>query len=212
MNMTKIVCPKCGAEARLSLVDTSYSGPRRCWKCHEYFTITIENNCVTSCEPLSQAEFEKQQAAKKTTEKSRNGIEFSGNENRQTSFDFAARDNSQGGIEFAEQNKTEEVEKPMDTLWKNLKSFVPKEPPVQPDPPKTNPVYPSEKFRIFVPLEETQEQPEPPKTKKRDDLTPSNHREPSHQTDSDGPVTIFPPDRPRTFVPLEDTEKKKPQK
>ena len=59
--MITLECPKCGAETKLSLVDKDYAGPRRCWKCHEYFTITIENNELKSCEPLSEEEYKKQQ-------------------------------------------------------------------------------------------------------------------------------------------------------
>lgn len=59
--MITMVCPKCGAESKLSFVEDSYEGPRRCWKCRELFTIKIENNELISCEPLSQEEFEKQQ-------------------------------------------------------------------------------------------------------------------------------------------------------
>ena len=69
MNMVTMVCPKCGAEGKLSLVETSYIGPRRCWKCHEFFTITIVNNQLRSCEPLSQEEYEKQQQAKNLQDK-----------------------------------------------------------------------------------------------------------------------------------------------
>jgi hypothetical protein len=54
-----IICPKCNAESKLSLVSDSYDGPRRCWKCHELFKIKIRNNELISCEPLSQEEFEK---------------------------------------------------------------------------------------------------------------------------------------------------------
>ena len=59
--MITLECPKCGAESKLSLVEKDYSGPRRCWKCHEYFTIVIENNELKSCEPLSEEEYRKQQ-------------------------------------------------------------------------------------------------------------------------------------------------------
>jgi hypothetical protein len=208
MNMTKIVCPKCSAEAKLSLVDANYTGPRRCWKCHEYFTIAIENNRVTYCEPLSPEEFEKQQAAKKAAEKSGSGIAFSGTENRQASFDFAERE-SRGGIEFAEQKKTEEVEKPMESLWKSLKSFVPKETSAQPDPPKTASVYPPEKVRIFEPLHETNPEPEKPRWEKRQpDIIGYSRKETSAGTDPDARGTVFPPGPPRTFVPLEETEPK----
>jgi len=59
--LIKIKCPKCGSEGSLSLIESSYQGPYRCWKCRELFTIEIDNNELKSCEPLSQAEFEKQQ-------------------------------------------------------------------------------------------------------------------------------------------------------
>jgi len=57
----KIKCPKCGIEGSLSLVESNYQGPYRCWKCRGLFTIEVENNELKSCEPLSQAEFDKQQ-------------------------------------------------------------------------------------------------------------------------------------------------------
>jgi hypothetical protein len=59
--MITMKCPACGAESKLSLVESSYEGPRRCWKCRALFTIKIENNELVSCEPLSAEEFEKQQ-------------------------------------------------------------------------------------------------------------------------------------------------------
>ncbi|HEY82210.1 MAG TPA: hypothetical protein G4O01_02850 [Dehalococcoidia bacterium] len=57
----KIKCPKCQTEGSLSLVESSYQGPYRCWKCRELFTIRLEDNELKSCEPLSQEEFAKQQ-------------------------------------------------------------------------------------------------------------------------------------------------------
>ena len=59
--IVKIKCPKCGSEGSLSLVESNYQGPYRCWKCRENFTIKLENNELKSCEPLSQEEFDKQQ-------------------------------------------------------------------------------------------------------------------------------------------------------
>ena len=59
--LVKIRCPECDTEGSFSLVESSYQGPYRCWKCRELFTITLENNELKSCEPLSQEEFEKQQ-------------------------------------------------------------------------------------------------------------------------------------------------------
>ncbi len=59
--MVKIKCSSCGTEGSLSLVESSYQGAYRCWKCRELFTIRMENNQLKSCEPLSQEEFDKQQ-------------------------------------------------------------------------------------------------------------------------------------------------------
>jgi hypothetical protein len=67
--MIKIKCPECNTEGSLSLVESNYQGPYRCWKCRALFTITIENNELKSCEPLSQEEFEKQQAIKAMKDK-----------------------------------------------------------------------------------------------------------------------------------------------
>ena len=57
--MMTIKCPKCGTEGNLSLLESTYEGPYRCWKCHELFSIRIEGNELKSCQPLSQEEFEK---------------------------------------------------------------------------------------------------------------------------------------------------------
>ena len=59
--IVKINCAKCDTEGSLSLSDPSYHGPYRCWKCRELFTIRLENNELTSCEPLSEEELEKLQ-------------------------------------------------------------------------------------------------------------------------------------------------------
>ncbi len=59
--LIKIKCSKCGTEGSLSLVESNYQGPYRCWKCRELFSIKLENNELKSCQPLSQEEFEKQQ-------------------------------------------------------------------------------------------------------------------------------------------------------
>jgi hypothetical protein len=61
--MFSMKCPGCGAESKFSFVNNSYEGPRRCWKCHNLFKMKILNNVLIYCEPLSQEEFEKLQAA-----------------------------------------------------------------------------------------------------------------------------------------------------
>ncbi len=59
--MIKIRCPECGTEGSMSLLESSYEGPYKCWKCRALFTIRLKNNELESCEPLSQEDFEKQQ-------------------------------------------------------------------------------------------------------------------------------------------------------
>ena len=59
--MVKIKCPACNSEGSLSLLESNYEFPYRCWKCRALFTIRLENNELKSCEPLSQEEFDRQQ-------------------------------------------------------------------------------------------------------------------------------------------------------
>ena len=59
----KIKCPECDTEGGFSLVESSYQGPYRCWKCRGLFTIKIKDNELKSCEPLSQEDFDRQQEA-----------------------------------------------------------------------------------------------------------------------------------------------------
>ena len=56
-----IKCPSCGTEATISLIESVYEGPYRCWKCRALFRIRIENEELQSCEPMSEEEFEEEQ-------------------------------------------------------------------------------------------------------------------------------------------------------
>ena len=58
--LIKFKCIKCDANNSFSLSDASYQGAYRCWKCHELFTIRIEDNELKSCQPLTQEEFDRQ--------------------------------------------------------------------------------------------------------------------------------------------------------
>jgi len=62
--MVKIKCPKCDTEGSFSLVESSYQGPYKCWKCRGLFSIKLEDNELKSCDPLSEEEFERQQEIK----------------------------------------------------------------------------------------------------------------------------------------------------
>jgi hypothetical protein len=152
MNMVTIVCPKCQAEGKLSLVEPNYTGPRRCWKCHELFTLTIVNNRVTSSEPLSEDEYRKQMEAKAAKE----GI---------TNLNFK-RSGQDDDIPRLSPERRRNYNQPL-----NQPSNQPSaQPPVkaEPDKPKTpkTPVNPPDRFRTFVPLETmSQEEPKKPATK-----------------------------------------------
>jgi len=59
--MLKITCPECTVVGSISLLETNYQGPYKCWKCKTLFKIELKDNELRSCEPLSQEEFEKMQ-------------------------------------------------------------------------------------------------------------------------------------------------------
>lgn len=53
----------------MSLVEPRYEGPYRCWKCRALFTIELNDNELTFCEPLSEEELQKQQEMKAVQDK-----------------------------------------------------------------------------------------------------------------------------------------------
>jgi hypothetical protein len=59
--LVKIKCPECDIEGTISLIEPSYQGPYRCWKCRRLFKISLKDNKLESCELLSQEDFEKLQ-------------------------------------------------------------------------------------------------------------------------------------------------------
>jgi len=56
--MLEIKCNDCGSIGKMSLVDDVYEGPYRCWKCRSTFKIKIEDDELSYCQPISEAEFE----------------------------------------------------------------------------------------------------------------------------------------------------------
>lgn len=59
--LVKIKCPECSSEGTISLLEANYNGPYRCWKCRKLFVITLEDNELQSCEPLSDEGLQKLQ-------------------------------------------------------------------------------------------------------------------------------------------------------
>ena len=57
--LVKIKCPECATEGTISLLEASYEGPYKCWKCRQLFYVTLKNSAMQSHRLLSQEEFEK---------------------------------------------------------------------------------------------------------------------------------------------------------
>ncbi len=217
MSMMTLKCPKCGAEAKLSLADNDYSGPRRCWKCHEFFTITIHNNQVTSCEPLSKEDYERQQEAKKAADKM--GISYRP-EPQKPSAGGGINFSKQAQMDFAQDSQVgkDSGEEPTDifkVLAGKSKGGIDFSKPAQPEtPPK------QEFIRAPMPKEpaaqKKAETPAPvsPPVKRQEFVRPPMPKEPSGPVTPLKPGATFPPDRFQTFIPVEDIkeEPKKPKK
>lgn len=63
--MIEIQCPECESIGKMSLAQTLYEGPYRCWKCRSLFLIVLANNKLQSIKPLSEEELEAWQALNK---------------------------------------------------------------------------------------------------------------------------------------------------
>ena len=72
MNMAKITCPSCQSVGYMSLLESSYKGPYRCWKCRGNFLIEMVDNEVTTCSPMSDADFERFRAEKAMRDRFKN--------------------------------------------------------------------------------------------------------------------------------------------
>lgn len=57
--MVKIKCPSCSTDGYMSLLESSYEMPYRCWKCKEFFTLKVEDNEVASMVKLSAEEYQR---------------------------------------------------------------------------------------------------------------------------------------------------------
>jgi uncharacterized Zn finger protein len=57
--MVKIKCPSCSTDGYMSLLQSDYQMTYKCWKCKEFFTLTVENDQVKSLVKLSAEEYQK---------------------------------------------------------------------------------------------------------------------------------------------------------
>jgi len=57
--MVKITCPNCNTDGFMSLLDSTYQMSYRCWKCKEFFSLSVEDNQVKSIVRLTPEEYQK---------------------------------------------------------------------------------------------------------------------------------------------------------
>ena len=70
--MIEIQCPECESIGKMSLAQTLYEGPYRCWKCRSTFLIVLANDKLQSIKPLSEEELEAWQALNKMSHRDSN--------------------------------------------------------------------------------------------------------------------------------------------
>jgi hypothetical protein len=179
MNMIKIVCPKCSAEAKLSLVDPNFTGPRRCWKCHELFSITIKNGAVISSEPMSEEDYQKQEQAKAAKE----GV---------TNLNFSTPGKNDDDIPRLSPERRRNYNRPLNSPAADSKQDVayklPAEPAAPAEPPKPKePTLPYDRPRTFIPMAD-----DPPAPKKEPEI-PAKPKDPKEKKLSDMPRAFIPP-------------------
>ncbi|MGD9142611.1 MAG: hypothetical protein PVG61_02055 [Dehalococcoidia bacterium] len=65
--MIEIECPDCQSVGKMSLAQTLYEGPYRCWKCRSLYKIVLANDKLQSIEPITEEELEAWQELNKLT-------------------------------------------------------------------------------------------------------------------------------------------------
>ena len=67
--MIEIECPDCESIGKMSLAQTLYEGPYRCWKCRSLYKIVLANDKLQSIEPITEEELEAWQELQKLTKR-----------------------------------------------------------------------------------------------------------------------------------------------
>ena len=67
--MIEIECPDCESIGKMSLAQTLYEGPYRCWKCRSLYKIILANDKLQSIEPITEEELEAWQELQKLTKR-----------------------------------------------------------------------------------------------------------------------------------------------
>jgi hypothetical protein len=67
--LIKIKCPDCGVEGAFSLLDATYQGPYKCWKCRKLYKLVLSNGQLIECNSISEEEFQYLQDLHKLSKK-----------------------------------------------------------------------------------------------------------------------------------------------
>ena len=67
--MIEIECPDCESIGKMSLAQTIYEGPYRCWKCRSLYKIVLANDKMQSIKPITEEELEAWQELQKLTKR-----------------------------------------------------------------------------------------------------------------------------------------------
>lgn len=69
----KIKCPACQTESSSWLLESSYEGQHRCWKCKALYEVEVNNGELISCKPMTEGELATLQARQEAKKK---GLDF----------------------------------------------------------------------------------------------------------------------------------------
>lgn len=67
--MIGIICPKCNAESKFSLMDNKFEGPFKCYKCHSFMKLRIIGETVLDNDIITEEEAQKLQDLKSMKDK-----------------------------------------------------------------------------------------------------------------------------------------------
>lgn len=67
--LATITCPECKTEGRFSILEQTYEGPYKCWKCRQMFYIELDGQEVKTCRLLGDEEFARLQQVDKLKRK-----------------------------------------------------------------------------------------------------------------------------------------------
>ena len=163
----------------MKALDPNFSGPRRCWKCHELFSITIKNGAVISSEPMSEEDYQKEEQAKAAKE----GI---------TNLNFSTPGKNDDDIPRLSPERRRNYNRPLNSPAaasdQDVAYKLPAEPAAPPKPKE--PTLPYDRPRTFIPMADN---PVPAEKEPEKPAKPAIPKDPKEKKLSDMPRVFIPP-------------------